>query len=108
MSKSDYQYLKESVENSAKSVEQILRSGDMDTLLDIVLGVERTQSLFENGYETVKYTLTLATGGPNIYLDVDSREAKIVGYWGTLRYEKKLDVNARELFEQLKEIFDVE
>lgn len=74
--------LKRDVKVYAESIEEAVRTGEIEDYLSEVYDAEITSTLYGE-YRGVK--IALALGGPNIFFD--TRSGYVKGYWGTSQAE---------------------
>lgn len=73
--------LRHNCEYAAQEIEDIIKSGDEERFADWTSDVLDIRYSIDGRFNYIAVRLTLTCGGPNIYLDTDSKE--IEGYWGT-------------------------
>ena len=84
-----------------KEIENI---SDVEEYLNNVLGIQRKQELINGKWETTEYILTVAYGGPSVY--IYCYDGIVKASWGLDRYTYPLSDKAKEKLRELGEYLD--
>jgi len=86
-----------------KAIIEQLKEDDPIEFLDDVLEIKRTQS-YQNGWQTTRYELLCACGGPAVWLDVDG--VITVAWWNEELVVRIEDEKAKEKLKMIEEYLD--
>ncbi|MDD3039078.1 hypothetical protein [Bacteroides sp.] len=92
---------------SCEAVLEQIRDDSIDTLLEDIIEVERTQYSSKTGWNTQNIIFIMATGGPHIEINTNTRT--ISGFWSSedccisFRGDRDIESKIDELLEFFKE-----